>query len=526
MPQKRRFSVAVRDFVEFSLRCGDLNAAVVRPGQPLEGIRIHQKLQKLRPENYQSEVVISSTFETSSITLDVNGRIDGVYTGNDEVIIEEIKTTYRETELLSSQEDSVHWGQLKTYACFYAQQHNLSQIDLQLTYYHIPTQTSREIRRSLALSVLESFVSEIARNYLVWLQSQCEWIALRDASIGRMVFPFANTRKGQLEISETITQANDAGQQTLIQAPTGVGKTIATLFPAIKTIAHGTCSKVFFLTGKTTGRIAAENAVDIMRKQGLKLKLLSITAKDKICFNPGSACVPEECEYAEAYYDRLGEALKKAFSHDTFSLATISEICQHHCICPFAFSIEMAKYVDCIICDYNYVFDPRVYLRQFFACGKNGHMVLVDEAHNLVDRGREMFSACLNVSQIQATKRNLSATNKVVDDALTKLHHYLSDKTKQMTNGALIEAEVDGDLKILVRNCLSTIQQYIVDATSSDETEVLLDLLFELTHLNGTIERYDDNYMTIYEQIEKDLRLKLFCLHPGNEIQEKLKNCR
>ena len=375
----------MRELIEYVFRSGDLVFEFLGSSRPVEAIRAHQKIQNSRPDTYQPEVSISHQVETDRLRLIIGGRIDGVFAEPDRTIIEEIKTTTRNPSYFEKNQQPVHWAQVKTYAYIYGHRQGLEEIITRLTYYQIDTGEVREYQLSFAISELETFFEDLVARYLEWAGTVIDWSRRRDESIQDLKFPFATYRPGQRQMAVEAYRAMRDNSQLLVQAATGIGKTIAVLYPAVKSIAESVSQKIFYLTARTTGRIAAEKALDELRAKGLRLKSVTLTAKDKICFCPDSACNPEECEYARGHYDRINDAVKAIFARDAFTREQIVETASTHRVCPFELSLDLTLWAECIICDYNYVFDPRVYLRRFFQEENGDYIFLIDEAHNLVD---------------------------------------------------------------------------------------------------------------------------------------------
>jgi DNA excision repair protein ERCC-2 len=225
---------------------------------------------------------------------------------------------------------------------------------------------------------LDQFFRNLIDRYLEWAETITDWQHLRDASIHELKFPFPEYRPGQRAMAVEIYRTIQTDSQLLIQAATGIGKTMAAIFPAIKAVAEGLTVKIFYLTARTTGRMAAEKALDELGKKGLRLKTITLTAKDKICFDSDNACSPDECEFARGHYDRIDGALKDIFRRDVFTRTAIEDAAREHQVCPFEFSLDLALWADCIICDYNYAFDPRVYLRRFFDENGDDYVFLID----------------------------------------------------------------------------------------------------------------------------------------------------
>ena len=429
---KKSLKIAVRDIVAHVLRTGDLSFEFLSSTRPVDAIRIHQKIQQSRPEYYTPEVSVSHKIETELFTLTVGGRIDGVYHEPNRVLIEEIKTTARSLEHYEYNQEPLHWGQVKCYAYIYAKKHNLDEIGTQLTYFQVDTGEIRKFEQPFTSSELENFFQDLVAGYLDWAQTLVSWELLRDTSIRKLTFPFDSYRPGQREMAVGVYRTVKSSGQLLVQAATGIGKTMAVIFPTIKAIAEGINAKIFYLTARTTGRVAAEKALDELRRKQLKLKSLTITAKDKICFKSENTCNPEECEFARGYFDRVNEAVKDMFQRDAFTRTTIEAVARIHQVCPFEFSLELSHWADCIICDYNYAFDPRVFLRRFFQEKNNNYTFLIDEAHNLVDRSREMFSAEIFKQPVLDVRRTIRHELPEVYKILGKINYHLVKEKKKM----------------------------------------------------------------------------------------------
>ena len=527
-PLKKSLTIAVRDIVAHGLRTGDLTFEFLTSARPVDAIRIHQIIQQSRPENYTAEVAVSHQIETELFTLTIGGRIDGVYSEPDRVVIEEIKTTTRSLEYYLNNKDPLHWGQVKCYAYIYAREHKLSVIATQLTYYQLETGEMRKFEQQFTSIELESFFQDLVTGYLQWAQTLVNWERLRDESIRKLQFPFGHYRPGQREMAVGVYRTVKNGGQLLAQAATGIGKTMAVIFPTVKAMAEGLNAKIFYLTARTTGRIAAEKALDELRKKQLKLKSLTITAKDKICFKPENACDPEECEFACGYFDRLNEALKDMFRQDAFTRQAVEAVARSHQVCPFEFSLELSYWADCIICDYNYAFDPRVFLRRFFQEKNNDYTLLIDEAHNLVDRSREMFSAEIFKQPVldlrPAIRTELPRAYKI----LGKINSWLVKERKKCEEHGLGRhtKQPPDELFPMLSGFLGTAERWLSLNIKAPFREELLDLFFAVSGFMRVAEKYDESYATCYEKIKKDLKLKLFCIDPSIQLENALKRCR
>ncbi|MFW6374617.1 MAG: PD-(D/E)XK nuclease family protein, partial [Thermodesulfobacteriota bacterium] len=357
---KQHFRISVRGLVEHMLRAGDLSLEFAGPLRAVEGIRAHQKIQRSRPETYRSEIPVSHHAETDTLVLEIRGRIDGVDALPDRVVVEEIKSTRRPLAVLIQNENPVHWGQLKLYAYLYALKEHIEQVQTHLTYYQVDTGETRTVTRDFTFDDLKAFSTNLIQGFLEWLNMIGDWMKVRDDSIQTLTFPFPEYRQGQREMAVAVYRTVRDRKQLLVQAPTGIGKTMAALFPALKAMGEAHISKWFYLTARTTGRMAAETAVDTLRQHGLRFKSLTLTAKDKICPHPETACDGEFCPRAKGYYDRINTVLKTLFQEKSrFTREDIETAAQAHEICPFELSLDLSLWVDGIICDYNYAFDPR-----------------------------------------------------------------------------------------------------------------------------------------------------------------------
>jgi DNA excision repair protein ERCC-2 len=525
---KNELKIAVRELIEHVLRSGDLVFEFLGSSRPVEAIRAHQRIQRSRPDNYQPEVSISHQVETDRFRLIIGGRIDGVYAEPDRTLIEEIKTTTRDPDYFKTNENPIHWGQAKTYAYIYGCQNGLDEIAIQLTYYQIETGNLREINRTFGLAELEIFFNDLVHRYLEWAETIFNWANCRDASIRDLDFPFATYRPGQSKMAEEAYRTIRNTGHLLVQAATGIGKTIAVLYPTVKSLAEKRAQKVFYLTARTTGQMVAEKALNEMRAKGLRLKSVTLTAKDKICFCPDSACHPDECEFARGHYDRINDAVTDIFSRDAFTREQIEETAKAFQVCPFEFSLELSVLADCIICDYNYVFDPRVYLRRFFQEENGDYIFLIDEAHNLVDRSREMFSAEIFKQPVLDVRRQIKDKLPHIFKSLGHINAWLVQTRKkcQESPNPLVEESPPDDLIPLLRGFLFGTERWLSKNIKTRFRENLLDLYFVISGFIRVADQYDECYTTCYEKIGNNLKIKLFCIDPSTHLERVLVRCR
>ena len=511
--------VSVRSLVEFVLQSGDLTSGgFQRRDRAQLGTRGHQRVQRSRPEDYESEVEITYQVESADPPLEVRGRIDGVYSNKVPAIIEEIKTTTLSLDLVSEEHNPLHWAQAKCYAYMYAQQQQLSDVNIHLTYYHLDSQEEKTFERYFTLTELETFFSDLITPYLDWFRKVLAWQSRRDQSIQQLEFPYEDYRPGQRDMAVAVYKAIRANDRLYVQSPTGVGKTIATLFPAVKALGQGLVTKIFYLTAKTSGRLVAEKALEDMRQANLYFKSVTLTAKEKICFCPPVNCDPELCVFARGYFDKVKRALEEIDRHQAFTRPVIEEIARKYEICPFEFSLDLALWVDCIICDYNYAFDPRVYLHRFFDFGTEPYIFLVDEAHNLPDRARSMYSAELDKKTVLNLQRALKPHLPVLAKKLSAINKILLEKRKTCQvegKEALVEYDPPEKLLKAIQEFSQKAEDWLVLNQATEFRQELLEFYFLCSNYLRTAEYFDTFYVSYFErQGQSDLKARLFCLDP------------
>lgn len=531
MSEKRtEIDISVRDLIHFVYRGGDLDARFVGKSRAHQGTKAHQVIQKQMGDDYIPEVTIKHQVEKDNIIIRIKGRVDGVIK-QDVVTIDEIKSTIRELESLDIDDYPMHWLQAEFYAYMYAVNHEQTEMKVQLTYVTVEDHEVRRFEKSYTYESLETIFNKTIERYLEFAYQIDDWQQVRDTSLKALNFPFDSYRKGQREMAICVYKTIQEKKKSFIQAPTGIGKTISTLFPTLKAIAEGHTTKIFYLTAKTITRSVAEEAFDIMRVQGLRCKNLTITAKDKICFEKDAACIPEECSYAKGYYNRINEAMTDIMdASDAYTRDVIEEYARKHHVCPFEFSLDLALVADCIICDYNYVFDPRVNLKRFFADVQKDYAFLIDEAHNLVDRARGMFSSEISKKPLLDIKRGLKPYKG--DD---KIDNFV--KVVTSLNKALLEYKndcIEQDKFIFHEAPVGIIQimrrlAQLADVLLSERKEIaiydmILDYYFSILNMINISELYDDCYKTYVVVKNNDVSVHLYCVDPSFLLSQTLKH--
>lgn len=525
MDAKNQVKIGIRNLVEFVMRSGDLDSRFFGGNRALEGTKAHQKVQKCAGEEYSAEVYLSNTFEYEGFIFTIDGRADGIITEGSEVIVDEIKSTTRPLEIIDENYNSLHWAQAKCYGYIYALQNDIDNVIIQLTYFQIDTEQIKRIRKTFTIEELKTFFYKLIDLYLLWAKLTSDWNVTRNESIKALQFPFSTYRKGQRELAIAVYRTISENKRLFAQAPTGIGKTISTLFPTIKAVGEGSMSKIFYLTAKTITRQVAEEAFYKMSVGGLRFKVVTLTAKDKICFKEESNCNPDVCEYAKGHFNRVNEALMDILTNeDVLNREKIEEYAKKHKICPFEFSLDISIWADCIICDYNYAFDPRVYLKRFFEHNNESYAFLVDEAHNLVDRAREMFSAEINKSTFLDLKKKMKEKQPKISKALGKINKFMLDVKKELkTEKYRVDEEQPSDLYPLLRHFVTVSEDWLASNEKTEEHSELLELYFNVLAFIKISEMYDERYITYIEKNSKDVRLKLFCLDPSYLLGEAIK---
>jgi DNA excision repair protein ERCC-2 len=520
--------ISVRDLVERFVRAGDLTSGVFIPDRATAAIALHQRIQRSRPESYEPEVVISHTCESGPWTIHISGRIDGIFRNADHLVLEEIKTTIRSPEEPEGDDNPHHWAQLKLYAYMVGREHHLEAVHTCLTYAQLHSNATWEIQRTFSRTVLEDFFSPLILRLVQRTEDIQHFQGLRDRSIGSLRFPFEECRPGQQRMMEEVYRAVVDGDQLLVQAPTGIGKTMAVILPALKTLSQGKIDRMFYLTARSTGKQVAEEAFGILMDQGLRLKTVMLTAKEKICFDTGAECNRDECEFAKGYHDRIDEAITSAFEIDCLSRDVIEKIARQYVVCPFELSLELSELADCIICDYNYVFDPQASLRRFFSRPREAYLFLVDEAHNLVDRSREMFSAEIRKQAFLDVRRQVKKALPDVYHALgkvnTKLLRFM--QANENKEGAFAEKELPQDLWVALSDFIKTCEKWLALNRDAFFRETLLELYFGVTRFLKVAELFDASYAVCCERFAKDFRVRLFCIDPSGPLSGVLEKGR
>ena len=540
--------ISVRNLVEFILRSGDLdNRGGSSDREAMQkGSRLHRKIQGRMGSHYRAEVSLKYKTEYEDVSIQVEGRADGIFTEDGQCWIDEIKGVYADVSQLEKPVE-VHRAQAMCYAWIYAQEQKPEKIGVQMTYGNLDTEELKFFREEYTLEELSLWYQELLDRYHKWIAYQLAWKKERNASMSDLEFPF-EYREGQRKIVSGVYHTISTERQIFVQAPTGVGKTMSTIFPAVRAVGAGLGENIFYLTAKTITRTVAEEAFSILKEHGLKFKVITITAKEKLCFCDKTECNPENCLWARGHLDRVNDAVFELWTtQDSYDRDTLLEYAKKWQVCPFEMCLDLAVWVDAVICDYNYVFDPNVRLKRYFAEGeeRGNYIFLVDEAHNLVSRAREMYSAVLIKEELLAVKRILKGIPEAgkVLKLLERCNRRMLDlkrlgETEPFSDEADMELAFEGgarmvlgehyrmhpDVKLLsleLMGLFGEMEVFLNENSEFDDRETVLDLYFKIRDFLYVSDRLDENYR-IYSRLLADgsFMVKLMCVNPSRCLRE------
>ena len=519
--------ISVRNLVEFILQSGDLDnrRGTIDKDAMLKGSRLHRKLQKQMGGDYRAEVALRMNYSYEDLDIRLEGRADGIFTEDEVVWIDEIKGIYGNVEQLE-EPVKVHKAQAMCYGYIYGVQEGLSKIGIQMTYANLETEVVKRFREVISIEELKEWYQKLLDEYHKWLSYQKKWKEERNHSLQSLEFPFSY-REGQRKMVSSVYHAIGASRQIFIQAPTGVGKTMSTIFPAVRAVGEGKGETIFYLTAKTITRTVAQEAFEVLREKGMKYKVVTITAKEKLCFMDETKCDPVHCPYARGHFDRVNDAVYELWTTKSrYDRETIREQAEKWQVCPFEMCLDLSLWVDAVICDYNYVFDPTVHLKRFFGEGAGGDYVfLIDEAHNLAERGREMYSASICREDAVRIRKAMKERAPRLYRSLGKLDKQLKELQEDCGNYLVLPGTGSITMTILkVQGEFDAFLEAHKDVELEDEVRKFY---FDIRNFLNIAELIDENYVVYAENGEDGLfRLKLFCVNPAVNLGEYLKKGR
>lgn len=521
--QKVQLHISVRNLVEFILREGDIDnrsSKLQSADAMMEGTRIHKKIQKRQGEQYMAEVPLRILLEEELYNLTIEGRADGIF--QDELqcmVIDEIKGMYQNVESLDAPYE-VHKAQAMCYAYIFAKQNELKELGVQMTYCNLDTEEMKRFRENFSFDELEEWFVSLTDQYKKWADFQCEWRKRRQESIQTLDFPFPY-RDGQKKLVQDVYRTIARRKNLFLQAPTGVGKTISTIYPAVRAMGENLAERIFYLTAKTITATVAKETFALLKERGYVAKTIQLTAKEKLCMCEEMECNPVHCPYAKGHYDRVNDAVFDLLQKsDMFTREEILEQAEKYQVCPFEMSLDVSLWVDHIICDYNYVFDPNAKLKRFFQDGiKGDYLFLVDEAHNLVERSREMYSAEIYKEDFLMVKKIIKPYNSYIEKLLDKCNKTLLTYKRECESYVLYENI--GNLFFQLMRLMSALDEFLQKPMEFAGKKDVLDFYFNLRNFMNIYELVDEHYV-IYSEIQDDGRfmLKLFCVDPSLNLQK------
>ena len=524
MKEETIIRISVRSLVEFILREGDIDNRVsgsMEKDAMLLGGKIHRKIQSRMGTNYTAEVPLKIQMPCDGFVLQIEGRADGVLKDDGKVLIDEIKGILRSLEHLEAPVP-VHLAQAKCYAYIYAVQNSLKCIDVQMTYCQMETEEIRRFCQEFEFQELQTWFQDLVTQYEKWAKFEIEWRNVRNDSIRQIEFPFPY-REGQRDLVASVYRTILRKKKLFIQAPTGVGKTMATVFPAVRAMGEGLGEKIFYLTAKTIMRTVAEQAFSLLKEKGLLYKTITLTAKEKICFCEEAECNPDACPYAKGHFDRVNDAVFDLITHSgDWSREVLEEQAKKYMVCPFEMSLDVSNWADAVICDYNYVFDPQAHIKRFFSeSGKEEYLFLIDEAHNLVERGREMYSASLYKEDLLEVRKLVKAEDPKLAKRLSECNQQFLELKRECEHYQILKSVSHIALKLM--NVLSKLEDYLEECKDAEKKKRVLDFYFAVRSFLNVHDIMDENYVIFSEMMEDGrFQIKLFCVNPAVNLQNYL----
>lgn len=521
----KNIRIGVGDLVSFLYASGDLSSETFQNVSLLEGTKAHQYLQSKYTSKDQSEVFVSHDLILDDLTITLSGRIDGLLWRDEAFLIEEIKSTRKSIFDPQFTANLEHHAQLKMYAYMYLKQHHLTDIKSQVTYIQLSDYKTRSFGEIFDIDLLEDFFKTSIETYLKWLEKLYAHYEARDASLKSLIFPFDVYRRGQREMMAAVYQTMMEDDILYAIAPTGIGKTMAALFSTLKALKDYT-QKIFYLTAKTQGKKVALDTMDMLHEAGLKTKTLELTSKDSICFLEKRDCDPEKCPFAKGFFDRLRDATIDIFDHEVLmTRAVVERYAQKHMVCPFEFSLYVSYFVDVMICDYNYVFDPTSHLIRYFDEDTYQPLLLIDEAHNLVSRSRDMYSETLSKTDLITLRKHGSKLKPTIRNAVKKVldviesYDVLLGDAPFMSFTSPKEALID-----LLYHLLKKIEKSLKENPKYHKKSDVMDGYIALLRFLRIYEYYNESYVTNVEKTEDDIKITLQCLDASSYIYDTIKH--
>ncbi len=516
--------LSVHGLVDFLLRKGDIDNRVYNSSSMLEGTRIHLRYQQIQKGNYLSEQYLSASLEIEGYTFELSGRADGIIVGGAQPIIDEIKSTVSELETFYESQKEWHLGQAQVYAYMYCKENGLDACGIRLTY--ISQQDNKDkliLNFSFTFDQLEERVRRLCEEYLHFYRKIDAHNEARTLSSRNLEFPFEQYRPGQRDMARYVYGSILNRKPTFIEAPTGIGKTISTLFPAVKSFSTLGVEKIFYLSSKNVIKEVAYSTCRILSENGLIARVIKLTAKEKMCRVDSRKCNPDECPFTKGYYDKLKAVIDETISsHLLLDEDKINLLADEHEMCPFELQLDLSLFCDIIICDYNYLFDPIAYLRRFFDQEKVPYVALIDEAHNLVDRSKEMYSAILDSKSFKELRFHLKkAKLPKMKKLLRKIVGYLDERLEAHADFVPTEKDFSAEFYSMLDNLYTQCQDILKNHPESVD-DVFLDVHRKVFRFAKIGEFVSAGFHTYFDCQGGEVKAFIRCLDSSDLIRTTL----
>ena len=518
----KSLNLSVHQLVDFLLRAGDIDNRVFNSSTMQEGSKIHSFYQRKQKSNYLSEYYLFEHFKIDDFDVSLQGRADGIIIEKNKFIIDEIKSTICDLEEFHKQQENWHLGQAKCYALMFAHEKKINNISIRLTYIHQISNEKKIIEYDFTVEQLEKDIFYLLKTYVDFYKYIFERTKFRNESAKNLSFPFPSFREGQKKLAKYCYGIAKNGGTLFCEAPTGIGKTISTLYPFVKSFKDEENEKIFYLTAKASGKESAYNAIKIMIEKGFVVSTIVLTAKDKLCFSDKKSCNPDECPFAKDYYSKLRNVIIDSIhKNQLFSKEKIIEIAKENNMCPFELSLDLSLFVDIIICDYNYFFDPMVYLKRYFDEDTRKMLLLVDEAHNLVERGRSMYSSSISYDNFKKVKKSYKGyDHKKFKNAVNRINNLFKKFSNYSDGETIFDGFEQKDLRSIDAYLLASLD--VLKHHQEIVCDDFKDFFFELNKFSKLLDYYDESSILYVSKNNKRIEISLFCLDPSRHIYNSL----
>tara|TARA_B100000674_G_C37958796_1_gene970960 strand:+ start:268 stop:2625 length:2358 start_codon:yes stop_codon:yes gene_type:complete len=533
MPQKDTIEISVRELVSKFYTGGDLVFSSSLSNAANDGSVIHQLWQKNRKENYQAEVPVDYTFPQYQPEIRIRGRIDGIYPEREIITIEEIKSTIFNPNESAESPPFNHLAQLMVYGYLYGLQQEWSatkSICLNLVYIQAELKDFAFYSQIFAMNKLEQNFNSLINKFLQWNTKLESWRQNRNSSAQSIKFPFETYRDGQRQLAVSTYRVIRDKKRLLVEAPTGIGKTISTLFPGIKAMGENLTQKIFYLTARNTVQTIGEHSLRLMVAKGLKVRSVTIVARDRTCLDMNGACRINQCERCPGYYDRLPAAMQDVMAENILDQSKIKELADKHNLCPFEFSLDASLAADVIFCDYNYAFHPRATLRRHFVDKIENHILFMDEGHHLIERARSMFSADLHTRNLKNLTLKIRTQEPELAKALVTLVQWverqarLSLRHKNNSSSSSLSAPIE--LKALISSLCESLQLFLTSSTNPELDRDVREIYFDILWFQHILSGFDEDYLCLLDQNTENTSIKLFCIDPSTRLESSMKRAQ